>query len=141
MTSDCGKEILVISSLENDLPDPFIEQLLKQGTTDLPLRVDSGAVRVGKSRVTFDLVVEQFENGMTPEEMVRAYDTLALADVYAAIAYYLSHRDQAQTYLTRRKAEADRLRAEIEAKYPRITREALMARSAPSEIEHAPAGQ
>ena len=47
-----------------------------------PLRVDEGgAVRVGKSRISLDLVVEQYENGMTPEDMVRAYDTLLLADV------------------------------------------------------------
>src|SRR5437016_10031642 len=42
-----------------------------------PLRVDEGgAVRVGNSRISLDLVVEQYENGMTPEDMVRAYDTL-----------------------------------------------------------------
>jgi uncharacterized protein (DUF433 family) len=53
-----------------------------------PLRVDEGgAVRVGDSRISLDLIVEQYENGMTPEEMVRAYDTLVLADVYAVIAY------------------------------------------------------
>ena len=52
-----------------------------------PLRMaDSGTIRVGNSRIQFDLVVEQYENGMTPEDMVRAYDTLALADVYAVIA-------------------------------------------------------
>src|SRR5713226_4746198 len=49
-----------------------------------PLRVDEGgAVRVGKTRISLDLIVEQYENGMTPEDMVRAYDTLMLADVYA----------------------------------------------------------
>ena len=58
-----------------------------------PLRVDEGgAVRVGKSRVNLDLVVEQYENGATPEEIARAYDTLDLADVYGVIAYYLRHR-------------------------------------------------
>jgi hypothetical protein len=41
---------------------------------------DGGAVRVGKSRITLDLVVEQYEHGMTPEDMVLAYDTLVLAD-------------------------------------------------------------
>ena len=60
-----------------------------------PLRVDEGGtVRVGASRISLDLVVEQYENGMTPEDMVRAYETLVLADVHAAIAYYLQHRDE-----------------------------------------------
>jgi len=50
------------------------------------LRVDEGGViRVGKSRISLDLVVEQYENGMTPEDMVRAYDTLVLVEVYAVI--------------------------------------------------------
>src|SRR3954447_24165355 len=82
-----------------------------------PLRMDEGgAVRVGASRVSLDLVVEQYENGMTPEDMVRAYDTLALADVHAAIAYYLRHRDAVRAYLTRRAAEGAGRRAEDEAR-------------------------
>jgi uncharacterized protein (DUF433 family) len=49
-----------------------------------PLRIDEGgAVHVGKTRVSLDLVVEQYDNGMTPEDLVRAYDTLDLADVHA----------------------------------------------------------
>jgi len=46
----------------------------------------SGAIRIGESRITLDLIVEQYENGMTAEEIAQAYDTLALADVRAAIA-------------------------------------------------------
>src|SRR5437588_7279803 len=86
-----------------------------------PLRVDEGgAVRVGNSRISLDLVVEQYENGMAPDDMVRAYDTLVLADVHAAIAYYLRHRDEVQAYLKRRKDEATALRAKIEAERPRV---------------------
>lgn len=47
-----------------------------------PLRVDPGGViRVGTSRVSLDVVVSQYENGTPAEELVRAYDTLELADV------------------------------------------------------------
>lgn len=108
-----------------------------------PLRLDpGGAVRVGNSRVTLDLVVEQYENGMTPEDMVRAYDTLALADVHAAIAYYLRHREQVRAYLERRGAEAGALRAQIEAQRPRVvTRQDLLARRAAGEKADAPTGQ
>lgn len=94
-----------------------------------PLRVDeSGTVRVGIGRITLDLIVEQFENGMTPEGMVQAYDTLVLADVYAVIAYYLQHRDEVREYVRRRKEEAETLRAKIEAERPRISKEKLLAR-------------
>jgi putative addiction module component (TIGR02574 family) len=82
----------------------------------LPLRMDEGGVvRVGKSRISLDLVVDQYENGMTPEDMVRAYDTLVLADAYAVIAYYLRHPDEVRAYRKRREEEAEALRAKIEA--------------------------
>jgi uncharacterized protein (DUF433 family) len=94
-----------------------------------PLRVDEGGIiRVGKSRVSLELVVEQYENGMTPEDLVRAYDTLVLADVHAAIAYYLRHRDEVRAYLKRREEEAEALRVKIEAEHTRIAREELLAR-------------
>lgn len=107
-----------------------------------PLRVDEGgAVRVGDSRITLDLIVEQYENGVSPEDMVRAYDTLALADVYAAIAYYLRHRDDVRAYLKRRAEEAEALRTRIEAERPRVKREELLARRSAAETGHAPAGE
>src|SRR5262245_1475445 len=91
-----------------------------------PLRLDEGgAVRVGRSRISLDLVVEQYESGMAPEDMVRAYDTLVLADVYAVIAYYLRHRDEVRAYLKQRQQEAEALRARIETEHPRVALEEL----------------
>src|SRR4051795_1948180 len=107
-----------------------------------PLMMDEGgAVRVGASRISLDLIVEQYENGMTPEDMVRAYDTLLLADVHAVIAYYLRHRDEVRAYLKRREVEAEALRAKIEAERPRVARKELLARRRAREKDHAPAGQ
>ena len=57
-------------------PDAVTEGLadsLPLSADPLPLRVDEGGViRVGKGRISLDLVVEQYENGMTPEDMARA---------------------------------------------------------------------
>lgn len=107
-----------------------------------PLRVDQGgAVRVGNSRISLDLVVEQYENGMTPEDIVRAYDTLVLADVYAVIAYYLRHRDRVRAYLKRREEEANSLRTKIEAERPRVSRDELLARRSAREKDNASTGQ
>jgi uncharacterized protein (DUF433 family) len=107
-----------------------------------PLRLDDGeTLRVGQGRITLDLVVEQYENGMTPEEIVRAYDTLVLADVYGAIAYYLRHRDAVATYLNHRETEAIVLQTTIEAEGPCVTREELLARRDAMEKAHAPASK
>src|SRR5215212_8233442 len=108
----------------------------------LPLRVDEGdTVRVGNSRIRLDLVVEQYDNGMTPEDMVRAYDTLDLADVYAVIGYSLRHRDEVRAWLKRRAGEAEARRAKIKAERPRVSRDELLARRRAGEKADAPAGQ
>jgi hypothetical protein len=65
---------------------------------------------------------------MTPEDIVRAYDTLELAEVHEAIAYYLRHQDDVRQYMKRRAEQADSLRAAIEAKQPRPSRQELQAR-------------
>jgi uncharacterized protein (DUF433 family) len=107
-----------------------------------PLRMDEGGtVRVGETRLTLDLIVEQYENGMTPEGLVRAHDALTLTDAYAVIAYYLRHRDEVRAYLARRAEEARDLRAEIEGRSPRISRSTLLARRGALEGSDAPAGQ
>jgi uncharacterized protein (DUF433 family) len=107
-----------------------------------PLRVDDGgAVRIGKSRVTLDVVVEQYDNGMTPEDLVRAYDALDLADVHAAIAYYLRHREEVRAYLKRREEESQALRAKIEGERPRVSRDELLARRSAREKADASTGQ
>ena len=118
-----------------------VNPLLLQSETP-PCRVDEGgAVRVGNSRVTLDLIVEQYENGGTPEDLVRAYDTLALADVYAAIAYYLRHRLEVGAYLKIRTEQAQALQAQIENDYPRVNRDELLERRIAREQDHAATGQ
>lgn len=93
----------------------------------VPLRVDdTGTIRVGSSRVTLDVLLADYRSGLSPEEIVRQMDTLDLADVYAAIAYYHRHRGEIDQYLRRREAAADALRRDIEARQP--DREELKAR-------------
>lgn len=107
-----------------------------------PLRLDEyGVIRVGDSQVVLDIVIGAFNNGADPEGIVHGYPTLDLADVYAAIAYYLRHRTEVDEYLEARREEAERLRQEIETRQPDRAklRATLLARKALMELEHASA--
>jgi uncharacterized protein (DUF433 family) len=98
-----------------------------------PLRVDeSGAVRVGNTRVLFVLVVRAFQNGATPEDIVRMYETLDLADTYAAVAYYLRHRAEVEALLNEYDRQAEEIRKKIEERQGPLTglREKLLQRLA-----------
>ena len=81
-----------------------------------PLRVDeTGTIRVGQSRVTLDVLVDYVRQGMTPVEIARGLDTLTLADVHGAFAYYFRHQGEIEEYLRRREEESETLRQQIEA--------------------------
>ena len=84
-----------------------------------PLQRDPvGAIRVGGTRVTLDTVVGAWEDGATAEEIAQRYDALALADVHAALSYYLRHREEVSAYLSRRRQEAEEVRRENERRSP-----------------------
>lgn len=109
-------------------------------TEPVPLYPDEhGVFRVGKSRVTLDVVIHAHKGGATPEEIVRAYDTLQLADVYAVIGYYVRHENEVNDYLSEREAEAEALEKEIRAAQPadENLRAKLLARRTPVRPENA----
>ena len=74
----------------------------------MPLSVDAAEeVRVGGKGVLLDYVVEEFEQGATPEMIIHTYDTLKLADVYAALAYYLAYQDDVREYMETRRRKVE----------------------------------
>src|SRR6516165_6340413 len=76
-----------------------------------PLHIDdTGTIRVGQSRVTLDVLLQYWRLGMNPEEIARGLDTLTLADVHGALAYYFRHQSEVDEYLRRREEEAEQLR-------------------------------
>src|SRR5438552_14022346 len=95
-----------------------------------PLHFDAdGVARVGGTRVTLDTVVGAWKDGATAEEIVEQYDSLRLADVHAVISYFLRHEPEVESYLARRKTEAESIRKENEKRFPhKIMRERLLTR-------------
>jgi uncharacterized protein (DUF433 family) len=65
-------------------------------------------IRVWDIHVWHDL------RGQTPEEIVASFPQLSVADVHAALAYYLDHREEIDSQANAEQAEVARLEAEQE---------------------------
>ncbi|MFL5805877.1 MAG: DUF433 domain-containing protein [Roseiflexaceae bacterium] len=96
----------------------------------IPLTADAdGVVRVGNTRVTLDTIIAAFHEGATPETIAQQYPSLALADVYAVIGYYLNHRPEVHAYLQQREQAATHVREQNETRFdPNGVRDRLLAR-------------
>ncbi len=100
------------------------------GTIPKPVRINSaGTLRVGKTCVSLDSVVYAFNRGEDAAEIQRNFDTLSLAEVHAAIAYYLHNKAEVDAYLRQNEIEFEKLRAQNRIDFPNgPTRELLLAR-------------
>ena len=99
---------------------------------NLPLRLDAhGTIRIGRSRVTLDIVVAAYQRGASPDIIARQFPAVTLAEVYATIAYYLQHQPVLDACLRVREEAAAPLVAELAARTnPVGTRARLRARRA-----------
>ena len=110
----------------------------------LPLRRDEhGAIRVGNTRVLLELVIDAFNDGATPDTIVKWYDSLRLADVHAVIGYYLNHKQEMDAYLKEREALAEEVQCKIATTQPArpYFRDELLARRARRSDGDAETGQ
>lgn len=98
----------------------------------IPIEIDAdGVARIGKTRVTLDTVVADFELGATAEEIVYRYPSLKLPDVYSTISFYLNHQQEVAEYLQQRQQQAQEIRLVNEQKFdPQGLRDRLLARRA-----------
>lgn len=106
------------------------------GTIPKPVRkAEGGVLRVGDSRVSLDTVVYHFNNGMDAAEIQDAYDSMSLAQVHAALAYYLHNRAKVDQYIAKRAIQAEKIRKEIKANYstPGLREKLLARRGKPSD--------
>lgn len=84
----------------------------------VPLYRDpNGKIRVNGTRILLELVIHAYLRGETVEEIVDSYPTLKLADVYAVLAYYLTNREEMDTYLHEADQRAQEIQRETEANY------------------------
>jgi uncharacterized protein (DUF433 family) len=58
-------------------------------------------IRIRGTRIGIETVVYAYQEGLSPEEMMQAYPSLSLEQVYAVITYYLRNQAQVNDYITR----------------------------------------
>ena len=95
-----------------------------------PLVADNhGSFVVTGTRVPLEIIVGEFNQGSSAEEIALAYPSLSLADVYAVVAYYLRHQESVDTYIVKRdeRAAAARARRGVD-ETSRTLRKKLLAR-------------
>jgi uncharacterized protein (DUF433 family) len=84
----------------------------------VPLTADEcGEVRISGSRVGLDSVVDLFEEGASPEQIIAEYDSLKLDDVYAVLTYYLRHKEEVKDWLAQQERKAQTAEREIRARF------------------------
>ena len=94
------------------LLEPFVAEAV-------PLAADSGGgYLMRNTRIPFDTVIYAYLDGASPEQIVSSYDTLALADVYAAVAYYWRNKDRVHEYLAARQKASVEKQHEDAARFP-----------------------
>jgi len=97
------------------------------------VRTDAGgAMRVGMSDVPIDSVVAAFDQGHSPEMIRAQYPSLALEEVYGAIAYYLANRKDVDAYLKRQDALWAKWRARTDASPAPVVQRLRAAARAPA---------
>ncbi len=60
---------------------------------------------IANSRVSLDTIVYAFLDGQFPESIAQSLPVLTLEQVYGAIAFYLAHQPEIETYLEKAKID------------------------------------
>lgn len=69
-----------------------------------------GRLRINGTRITVQRIAVLFKQGLSAEDIEQTYEHLSLAQVYAALAYYLTNREEIDAALAEEDALYDQLK-------------------------------
>lgn len=96
-----------------------METSLPLTTRPVPLtRLENGTLRVTGTRIPLELIVRHYNAGETPEQIVEAFDSLRLSDVYTLVGYYLDNREAVDDYVRRMDELGDEMERKIKSESP-----------------------
>lgn len=78
--------------------------------------------RIAGTRVSLDSIVYDYLSGLSPESIADNFDSLSLEQVYGAITFYLSHREEVDRNLMSNRAKFDALRKKARESHPLLYR-------------------
>jgi uncharacterized protein (DUF433 family) len=90
--------------------------------------VEGGTIRLTGTRISLESVIYQYRQGSTAEQIQESFPSLKLADIYAAISYYLNHRAEVDDYLRQQETRAEDVRQQIESSPMAVDRKELRDR-------------
>jgi len=74
--------------------------------------------RIVGSRISLDSIVYAYLSGQTAESIAQSFPTLTLEQVHGALAFYLAHQSEVDSYLRASQGEVDELRDASRRKDP-----------------------
>jgi uncharacterized protein (DUF433 family) len=77
------------------------------------ITTEHGDIHVVGTRVSLETIIEDYNNGASPEDMVLSYSSLNLADVHAVITYYLRNKQDVDAYVQQQKHRAKETREHL----------------------------
>ena len=75
---------------------------------------EDGTIRVAGTRVTLDVIVNQFKLGATAEQIQDSFPAVSLKHIYGAIYYYLEHTEAVDAYMREQQEAAAETRQWVE---------------------------
>jgi uncharacterized protein (DUF433 family) len=88
-----------------------------------------GTIRMTGTRITLDVIVNQFKLGATAEQRFDSFPAASLKDIYGTLYYYLEHTEAVEAYMREQQQAAAETRQWVESQPGnRVLRERLRAR-------------
>lgn len=91
-------------------------------------KLESGAVRIKGHRIGLEHIVERYNQGYSPEQIMLDFPGLSMEKIYATITYYLRHKNSVDDYLTRLNRWANKRMQDHDKRYPVALSEELKQR-------------
>lgn len=87
-----------------------------------------GGYLIAGTRVSLDSVVYAFLRGASPESIAQSFPVITLEEVYGAVAYYLAHQPEVDSYLQQSEKEFEALRKQAREANPLLYKKLEEAR-------------